>query len=244
MKFLKPNIITAFILFLAGSACFNAKAAGFIDMRAPDRFIVAGARVGMNISTLTFSPDYFNLENTANWDKGALIGAVADIYIRNFVSLQPGFFFDIRKSGYSVGSSHYIPHLNAEERFEYREIYQWGDITTCNLLFPSLIRFHFNPGKNVTWNPAVGPYYNIRLSMSGAPKAYHTHVEETGGYYFKESNGPWNRAELGIMAGMGFTFFRHYSISAYYLVGLRNAWSMKGWGGRNKAWTFMIGYNF
>lgn len=70
----------------------------------PEKLFTFGVRAGVNTSNLSDnrSSAISDLKLARNqWKAGFTIGAVADINIRNFLVLQPGFFIQTRNHDYS-----------------------------------------------------------------------------------------------------------------------------------------------
>ena len=91
------------------AASVPASAQSFFDTSTPSQLINFGARIGVNSSNRTVSDDFYNLWNKNSWGTGFDLGVVADINIRQYLSVQPGIFFQSRSGDYTYCSRLWVP---------------------------------------------------------------------------------------------------------------------------------------
>lgn len=227
-----------FILSLALTAIAAVPAAAddFFDTSDAENFIDFGARIGMNTSNRTLSNAAAPLWNQNSWGLGFNVGAVANLNFKNFISVQPGFFFETRSGAFAYKSLDIIDGEPGEP------MTQLGKGTDYIFTIPVVGSLHFNILDELRWNVDFGPYLQLKLKSTfdrsfEAPMTY-TH----GVYYF--DNVRTAKADFGFKIGTSLDIYRHYYIGVHYLAGLCHAWNPGELGGHNKEWTFTVGYNF
>ena len=224
----------------------SASASDFFDTGRPERFITIGARIGVNTSNMTSGgKDIFNVWDKNSWGTGFDLGVVTDLHIRNFISIQPGIFFQSRSGDFTYTSSFMVPVQgeNGSTSLEEQQMVQYGHNRNYNLVIPIVASAHFNMGSKVKWNVDFGPYVNFRMGNSGRPSVYEIRYNNMAPV-LHDSEAQSKTVDFGFKMGTGFTFFRHYYVGVHYMAGSLDVWKTKGMGGRNKAWTFTAGYDF
>lgn len=228
IKFIRAAIAASVI----ACGCQAVSAQDFFDTSLPENVFDFGVRVGLNTSVNTTSDKAgFNIYNHNSWGLGFDAGFVVNINIREYLSLQPGFFFESRSGDYTYISDHFtadgVPNWAVRTGHTRRYAFD----------IPVLASFHFNLGENVRWNVEVGPYMSFNLKTTD--KTTYFESEDV-----PELNLKHKAVDVGFKMGTGFTINRRYEVMAHYLAGCNDAWKDPLMGGRNKAWTFTAGYNF
>lgn len=204
------------------SATSSAVAADFLDTRATEDLFNLGVRVGFNASNQTHTSDNMVL-NLDSWGTGFDAGVVCDINFRNFIAVQPGFFFQSRSNNYA-----YI-HSAAPAITDY------GHTRYTTFTIPILASLRLNPASNIRWSIDLGPYFQFGLGGSDKGVAG-TNFDD--GYFDRR-----HKFDAGIKMGTGFRFFDKYYIGVHYMAGCRDVWK-NDLAGKHKAWTFTLGYDF
>lgn len=234
-------------LYMAASAlvvanCLNASAADFFSTETPEQIFTLGARIGVNTSNCTIGEDSMRGYNVNSWGTGFDAGVVADIHIRDYISIQPGVFFQSRSGEFS----YVTPFGNTNPVY----LIQAGHWRSYWLSVPVLASFHFNISDDVRWDVELGPYFNFNMGSSRKNR-----VELTTGEGFVSDELLFKQKpksiDAGVKIGTGIQLFDHYYFGIHYMAGLTGAWKDKPFetykqtfGGSNKAWTFTVGYNF
>ena len=80
----------------------TASAAEFADTSVPDQMIDLGVRFGISSSNLSADIPHAGEECNFSWKRGFTAGVVMNLNIRDFFSIQPGFYFENRSYDYST----------------------------------------------------------------------------------------------------------------------------------------------
>ena len=232
------------ILTIAACATIGAgsiNAADFFSSEQPGRFITFGARIGVNTSNRTIDskafPEFYNHES---WGTGFDIGAVVNLNFRDYISIQPGFFFESRSSRYTlIGNSSNIGWDPGAE------CSQAGKNNTYNFTIPVMAIISFNVTDDVRWNVEVGPYVSFVLDS----KLNDTKLSYMTEPFFSQDAA---NIDFGFKLGTGLQVLKHYYIGAHYMAGCLDAWKdrklanvmKQNYGGLTKAWVFTLGYDF
>lgn len=218
------------------AAVMPASAEDFFSTAEPEQFCTLGARIGVNTSNRTISDSYFNLWNQNAWGTGFDIGVVADLNIKNFVSIQPGFFYESRSGSFAYQSPLYA---GADNPIVYTQL---GKGRSYMFTIPVVASFHFNILDELRWNVDCGPYLQIKLKSTFDKKfTYPEPQYNTVPVYVGDVRTA--KCDVGLKIGTGLDIFQHYYIGVHYLAGFLHAWNPGKLGGHNKAWMFTIGYN-
>lgn len=225
-----------FLSLLAAAASLQASATDFFCTNDADQLFTFGARIGLNTSNRTISNSYANIWNVNSWGTGFDAGVVADIYFKNFISVQPGFFYESRSGSFTYQSSAYedgVPYVKT----------QIGNGREYLFTIPVVGSVHFNILDELRWNVDFGPYFQIKLKSTFDHKFSYPEASITGGIeYFDDVKTA--RCDVGFKMGTGLDIYEHYYIGIHYLAGLCLPWNPGKLGGHNKEWLFTIGYNF
>lgn len=218
-------------------AATPATAQDFFDTSDADQLFTFGARIGVNTSNRTLSTSSAMMWNQNSWGTGFDAGVVADINFKNFISVQPGFFYESRSGAFaykSMGDSY------DTDRSDVR--YQLGKGREYLFTIPVVGSVHFNLMDDLRWNVDFGPYFQFKLRSTFDHKFDYPMVHPYTIYYY--DNVRTAKFDVGLKMGMGLDIFRHYYVGVHYLAGLCHAWNPGELGGHNKAWLFTVGYNF
>lgn len=236
--------------FLFGALCAlsvaSLNAADFFSTEKCDDFITFGARVGVNTTNRTISGSAFPAAfHNETWGTGFSVGVVADLNIRDYLSIQPGVFFDTRSGRYALAGTAVGSGL--ETICGADEYTQLGKRNSYNLTIPIMAVMHFNIVDEVRWNVEFGPYLAILLDSKNKVTHLMSGVENPVPLFTQTPAS----VDFGFKMGTGFEIFDHYYIGAHYMAGCISAWKelkidnlKKNFGGLTKGWTFTIGYNF
>lgn len=228
------RIITGITLALA--SIIPAAAQDFFSTEDPDQLFNLGLRVGVNTSNRTVSKSVASIWNHNSWGVGFDAGVVADINIKNYLSIQPGFFYESRSGAWAYQSTDYTTGGDAFA------ITQLGKGREYLFSIPILASFHFNILDELRWDVEAGPYFQFKLRSTFDHQFQYPYAFSNGIVYL--DNVKTARADVGFKMGMGFDIYKKYYVGVHYLAGFCHPWNPSDLGGRNKEWLFTIGYTF
>lgn len=233
---------------LAGALCAmtvaGASAADFFSTEECEDLFTFGARIGVNTSNRTIKdsayPDCYHNES---WGTGFDIGAVASINIRDYIAIQPGFFFQSRGGSYTLMGTARDSALPDDGS----EIAQAGKRRSYNFTIPIMAILRFNLTDDLRWHVEAGPYVSFVLDSSLKNKRFVVNgTSETPLFMQKAAN-----VDFGVKMGTALQILDHYYVGVHYMAGCIPAWKdrevgniTKTYGGLTKAWVFSIGYDF
>lgn len=223
-------------LAAAAIAPLAASASDFISTEPAEHLFNFGVRLGVNSSNRTFSKDYFKQWNVNSWGTGIDAGVVFNINMRQYLTIQPGFFFESR-SGHYAYSQDFTAADGSSDNFT-----QLGKTRTYNLNIPVMVSLRFNLADNLKWLVEAGPYVQFKLHSSDNEKI-DLITQSNAGIITKEA-AESKFTDFGLKAGTGILIKDHYSFTIHYLAGGCDVWKAPVSGGKNKAWTFTLGYDF
>ena len=224
------------ILAVAIPSLFTAKGEDFFSTDDAENLFTFGARIGINTSNRTLSGGSAYLWNQNSWGTGFDAGVVADINFKNFISVQPGFFYESRSGAFAYQSTEYTSSGFPEV------LTQLGKGREYLFTIPIVGSLHFNVLDELRWNIDLGPYFQFKLrSTFDGEFAYPLATMNGGIEYFNDVKT--SRCDIGLKIGTGLDIFEHYYVGVHYLAGFMHPWNPGKLGGRNKAWLFTIGYN-
>ena len=231
---MKYRLIT---LLLAISSLFQVShAQEFFSTADAPKFFTFGARIGFNTSNKTFPNGAFNLWNNNSWGTGFNIGAVAGLNFKDYLTIQPGIFFESRSGNFSYFTE-YVDFLGQD-----RTHYVMGHRRAYYFTIPVLGVVKFNLAENIRWFVEFGPYLQFKLKETGQSDIVvltRSPFDTEYTQYLATSKS----FDFGFKMGTALNFYEHYYIGVHYLAGCCKAWSLPS-GGKNKSWEFSIGYNF
>lgn len=210
-------------MLVAVTGTQQVAAANFFDTSEPDNLFNIGVRIGLNTANQTHPSEGMKL-NLDSWGTGFDAGIVADLNFKNYLTIQPGFFFESRSNNYS-----YI-YSNLSDNILY------GHTRYTNFTVPVIASIRFNPADNIRWSIDFGPYFQFGLGGSDEGEFNSTPFDI--GYFDNR-----NKFDAGLKMGTGFKFFNHYYIGIHYMAGFCDVWKTLD-GGKHKSWLISIGYDF
>lgn len=208
----------------------------FFSTDDADHLFDFGVRIGVNTSNRTIGSSVASIWNQNSWGTGFDLGAVANINFKDFISVQPGFFYESRSGSFAYESIGYTENGNTYE------ITQLGKGREYLFTIPVVASVHFNVLDELRWNVDFGPYFQFKLKSTFDHKFEYPYAYPNGIVYL--DNVKTSRADVGLKMGTSLDIYEHYHIGVHYLAGLCHAWNPGELGGHNKAWMFTIGYNF
>lgn len=228
---MKPyKIASAAAMLLLASATSTAQE--WIDTYEADELMTYGVRLGFNTSNATRSTKGA-ISSLDSWGTGFDVGAVVSLNFNNAVSLQPGFFFQSRSHNYS----YIMPWPSVTDNMP--NVHEYGHTRYTSFQMPVMGVLKLRPAENLVWSLECGPYLNFGLG--GSDKG----TQDAGEQSRKYSDGYFDhrkKFDFGFKMGSGIQFLDHYYIGIHYEAGCCSVW--KYYGGKNKAWTFTLGYDF
>lgn len=222
--------MAAAMAVIAGS--LSAAAQDFFDTSEPDQIFNLGVRIGVNTSNNTVDKKAYNIYNHNSWGTGFDLGVVGNINIRDYISLQPGFFFESRSGDFSYISA--LPDLAAGENNLRMDV---GHTLRYSFVIPIMASVHFNISEDVRWDVEFGPYMAFNLKTNDDQTFLAT--DDYKGIDLRHKG-----TDFGFKMGSGITIRRHFVVAAHYMAGCCDAWKDPMRNGRNKGWVFTAGYDF
>ena len=218
-------------------AALTASAQEFFSTEDPDDLFNIGVRVGVNTSNRTIATPMASIWNVNSWGTGFDAGVVADINFKDYISIQPGFFYESRSGSFAYQGSAYSA---TGDPFVFTQV---GKGREYLFTIPIVGSLHFNILDELRWNVDFGPYFQFKLRSTFDQKFAYPEATITGGIeYFNDVKT--SRCDVGLKMGTGLDIYEHYYIGVHYLAGLCHPWNPGKLGGHNKEWLFTIGYNF
>ncbi len=230
------RFIKAFIILAAAVSSISASASDFLSTETPEKLLGFGARIGINTSNVTMRDKIFPDYNVNSWGTGFDAGIVADINIRDYIAVQPGFFFQSRTGNYFYADSDLPDYANIDNSV------QAGHIRAYRFYIPIVASLRFNITEGLRWNVDFGPYVSTNLHSNEGSRIYYDYYEPDGTLVYNPMR--LSAVEFGFKMGTGFRILRHYTVGVHYLAGLTHPWKEGYAGGSSKCWTFTIGYDF
>ncbi len=235
------------LLSVMALTCGTMSATDFFSTETPEQLFNLGIKIGVNTSNRTVGKENMQGYNVQGWGTGVDLGVTADINIRNYLTIQPGAFFESRSNTYTFINMVPVAGASTDELMT-----QAGTFNSYALTIPVLGSIRFNITDDIRWNIDFGPYVSLMFGSKLKNKVNHNSFDNDGvpaaGAEFKQKAAP---VDFGFKFGTGLQILRHYSIGAHYMAGAVHAWKdvkadfgKYSYGGRTKAWVFTIGYDF
>lgn len=244
MKKLKTLILSV----IAASAVTSS--AQLLDAAIPESPFGLGVRVGVNTSNISNNYaeaiDGFDWTSTS-WKTGFTAGVVADLKLRNYIAIQPGFFFQSRNMDYrNMITETLAGGVSSMES-------QDGHVRSYNFNVPILVSLRLGLSSILQARAEFGPYF--AFGLGGNNKCTSTVVGVNGELGKPEtvktdiygSDGYMRGFDWGFKMGVGFVFARRYYLGLHYEAGMRNVYKQPAdvrhdLKGHNKAWDITFGY--
>lgn len=230
------KILLTFVTLFAVLCPKYIKAQAFFDTSDSPTFFSFSARLGFNTSNKTFPDGQFNLWNNNSWGTGLNVGALANLQFKEYLTLQPGIFFETRSGDYAYLTT-YLNYLNKQDTH-----YEMGHLRGYYITVPVMGVVKFNLAERIKWMVEFGPYFQLALKQTGDNNiaVLYRLPQSTGYSTYKAEH---SSMDVGFKMGTGIRVFDHYYVGVHYLAGITKTWKMPE-GGRNKSWMFSIGYDF
>lgn len=237
---MKRLLMGALCAFLSAGAW----ASDFFSTEKSEDLFTIGARIGVNTTNRTIKDSaYPGCYHNESWGTGFDIGAVVNLNIRDYLAIQPGFFFESRSGSYVMMGTREGSMLPDDGS----EMAQAGKRRSYNFTIPVLAVFRFNITDGLRWNVEAGPYVAFVLDSKLSNKRFVVNGPSTDPLFAQKAAG----VDLGFKLGTAFEILDHYYVGAHYMAGCLPAWKdrtvgniTKTYGGVTKGWVFSIGYNF
>ncbi|MDE5956683.1 MAG: PorT family protein [Muribaculaceae bacterium] len=233
---LRKNIFLLPLLLVAPAL---AEAATFFDTSVPESLMGVGVRLGVNTTNRNLNKDVFNVWNVNSWGTGVDVGAVVNINFRNYLTIQPGLFYESRSGKYA-----YVNTAGYDDDGVAEYMTQYGRDRSYNFTVPIMAQIHFNLSDDIRWDVEAGPYFQFKLknSVNGdfSYPVYANPMANPVSYVPIESS----KFDFGMKFGTGLRILDHYLVAVHYEAGWLKPWTDSRLGGRNKGWVFSVGYDF
>lgn len=230
------KLISVFLFLLALINTTGIKAQEFFDTSDAQDFFTVSGRLGFNTSNRTFPSGYNNLWNHNSWGTGFTIGVLANLNFKEYLTVQPGIFYESRSGDYAYLTD-YLDGFNQNQTH-----YEMGHLRGYYVTVPLMAIVKLNLSEKIKWLVELGPYFQFKFSESGQNNItvlYRLPQSNQYGQYTAEHKS----IDAGLKIGTGLQFFSHYYVGVHYLAGMMDAWKLPA-GGRNKSWEFTVGYDF
>ena len=135
-----------------------AEAADFFDTSSPESLLSLGLRLGVNTTNRNLNKEVFDVWNVNSWGTGVDVGAVVNINFRNYLTIQPGIFYESRSGKYA-----YVNTAGYDSDGVAQYMTQYGRDRSYNFTIPVMASFHFNLSDDIRWDLEAGPYFQFLL---------------------------------------------------------------------------------
>lgn len=218
------------ILSVALTSMLESHGAEFLDTSVPDKLFTLGGRIGFNITNNTLGATLPNTSwDSSSWGSGFELGAVADIAFRDWVAVQPGFFYQTRSHSFSMAYNGLNDiHLGHSLQYTFQ--------------VPILCSARFNVTDQVRWIVEAGPYVSFNLGHEDSGFTISIDPEFSTPANFTRHRRAVN---AGFKVGTGVLLRDKYWVGAHYQGCFTNLYTEASpLSGHPKAWSFTLGYNF
>lgn len=220
---------------IIGMSGTEANAQSLIDAGTPDNLFTIGLRAGLNTSNINIDNEVFPEWNVNSWGTGFELGAVVNINLRNFFSLQPGFFYESRSGNYAYSGMEGLSPSNLDNS-------QMGHYRNYHFTVPVMAQLRMKLLPGAVWSVDVGPYFSWLLHSKHKNEIKYAEPGMGGAFIVRDAER--NRYDWGLKVGTGINFLTHFYAGLHYKMGMRDVWNTQYLGGRSKVWTFDVGYDF
>lgn len=225
----------------------GAYAEDFFSTEKCENLMDLNVNIGINTSNRTIGKNALPGFHREGWGTGFELGLTADINIRNYISIQPGFFYESRSGNYTMVRNYdLIGAVN-----EHPVFVQAANLRTYHFTIPVMACLHFNITDDIRWNVEMGPYLALRLGskLNNDVLTFSSEslpADQYGNFIFDQKS---KGLDVGLKFGTGVTLLKKYSFAVHYLAGGTHAWNdtkignyKYTYGGHSKEWTFTVGY--
>lgn len=224
---------------LCAAAVAGASAADFFSTERSDELLTFGARIGVNTTNRTIGGNTLvTTYNQSGWGTGFDLGVVANLNFRDYLTIQPGLFYESRSGRYT---------LMGRQGADGPEIAQAGKRNSYNFTIPVMAVIGFNVTDDVRWNVEAGPYVAFVMDSKLADTHY-VDNELVAVPLFAQKAAT---VDFGFKLGIGTRVLGHYYCGVHYMAGCVPAWKdrkidgmKQTFGGVTKGWVFSLGYDF
>lgn len=199
-------------------------------------FFSLGVRAGFNTSNRTFPSEAYSLWTNNSWGTGVNLGVVANLNFKEFLSVQPGIFYESRSGNYAY-LTQYIDNSNKANTY-----YEMGHWRGYFFTIPVMVVGKLNLAENIKCLLELGPYFQFKIGSTGLNNINVLYRLPQSNDYDSYVATP-SSFDIGLKLGTGLKFFSHYYIGVHYMAGFSNTWKNPA-GGKNKSWQFSLGYDF
>ncbi len=241
--------IRLLILSCVAGISLNSSAQ-LLDAAIPESPLGLGVRVGVNTSNISNNYadaiDGYDWTNTS-WKTGFTAGVVADLKLRNYIAIQPGFFFQSRNMDYRNMVT------EREEEGVSSMTSHDGHVRSYNFNIPIMVSLRLGLSSILQARAEFGPYF--AFGLGGNNKCTSTSVGIDGEFGTTETTkvdiygdkGYMRGFDWGFKMGVGFVFAKSYYLGIHYMAGCRNVYKQPesvrhDLKGHNKAWDVTFGY--
>lgn len=220
-------------------SAFSVYSTDFFSTEKCDEFFTFGARMGINTTNRTLNKKSFsNSYVHESWGTGFDLGVVANLNFRDYLTIQPGLFYESRSGRYDIMGTQEVTGA---------EIAQAGKRNSYNFTIPVMAVIGFNVTDDIRWNIEAGPYVAFVLnSKLKNDKFVINGITDEPLFDQKAAS-----VDFGFKMGIGVKVLEHYYCGVHYLAGCLPAWKdrkigvfRQEFGGVTKGWMFSIGYDF
>lgn len=229
-------------VFAVASVWLSAGAQLF-SSAMPDRLFTLGVRAGVNTSNQTLAKDFLTGWNQNSWGTGFELGAVGNLNMRDFLTIQPGLFFETRSGSYvyESGVLNEASGMVGDVAGSMKMGFQTGRYRDYRLTVPLMAVFWANVGPALQWNLHGGPYWSWTLHRHGDEWLELPDRDLIPYGWIKARR---NKYDWGLKLGTGIRVLRHLTLDVSYKWGLHRVWNHQQLGGRSKLWSVTAGVDF
>lgn len=153
---------------------------------------------------------------------------MADINIRDYIALQPGFFFQSRSGNHTYVNS--LPSTDVTSRparvsSVKSEMVQYGHDRSYAFNIPILCSVRFNISDDVRWSLDLGPYLAFTLKNDVDRTGYFT----PGDNFSQMKEVKPRSFDVGAKMGTGLNIKDHYYVGIHYWAGGLHRGKMRLW---------------
>lgn len=223
-------ISSRYIASIAAAAfALSASAQDFFSTAPAEKIIQIGVRAGLNTSTQSIDRDLFPNWVSSGWGTGFEVGVDVPLGILDFLSVQPGFYYQLRSGDYAVSPS--------------QQSAQMGHYSMSYVSVPVLLQINFNLTSRTRWTVEAGPYLSWRFgSRHTSAKVEWPEAADADG--FSVGTLAKQKKDYGLKVGTHFLIDYHWYAGLHYQAGMTRVYKDKALGGSNQQWVISLGYNF